>query len=147
MTSCRSEIQRLPWPLYTQQTAKPETAPMVGQVYTFARTPDPDAYLYNMYHSSRHGQFSAAEYFKDDQVDALLDKGRSTPVGPERTEIYKKAVRRIVELQPSIFGYELINLYAKRDVVSIPTMEDPRLNTGIMGGNHLFRLMKMKGGG
>lgn len=140
-----SEIQRLPWPVYVQMTAKPDTAPMVGQVYTFARTPDPDAYLYNLYHSSRHGQFSAAEYFADAEVDALLDKGRATPVGPERTAIYEQVFRRIVDLQPSIFGYEAINHYAKRDVVSIPTMARPELNTGLMGGNHLFRLMEMKG--
>ncbi|MSO54930.1 MAG: ABC transporter substrate-binding protein [Rhodospirillales bacterium] len=141
----KSEIQRLPWTLFTQQVAKAETSPMFAQVYTFARTPDPDAYLYNIYHSSRHGQFSASEYFKDAEVDSLLDKGRGMAVGPERDELYRKASVRIVELQPSFFGSQVINTYPKRDVVSIPTLEDPKLNTGLMGGNHMFRLMEMKG--
>ena len=140
----QSELQRMPWAMYTQLTSKPETTPMVGMVYTFARVPDPDAYLYNIYHSSRHGQFSAAEHFADAEVDAMLDKGRSMPIGPERTALYEQLVKRIVDLQPSIWGYENINLYPKRDSVKVPLLENPKLQTGLSGGNYVFRMMEMQ---
>lgn len=140
----QGDVERLPSPLWYQQVAKAETTPMVQQLYSNARTPDPDSYLYNIYHSTQHGQFSAAEYFKDAEVDKMLDEGRAMPNGPARDEHYKKLVRRIVDLQPSIYGYQVVNLYAKRDSVSVPTLEDPKLNTGLMGGNFIFRLIAVK---
>jgi peptide/nickel transport system substrate-binding protein len=139
-----SDVVRVPWVLFTERVTKPETTPHVGQLNFNARTPDPDAYLYNVYHSSTHGQYAAMEYFDDAEVDRLLDLGRSTIDPAKREEIYKQVVHRIVELQPSIYGFQMVNLYPKRDVVTVPTLEEPNMNTGLMGGNLLFRLMEMK---
>ena len=77
----------------------------------------------------------------------MLDKGRSMPIGPERNELYKKINQRIVELQPVIFAFQLVNLYPKRDTFFWPNLEKPNMNTGLQGGNHLFRLMEMKSPG
>ena len=123
-----------------------ETAPMIGQVYTFARIPDADAYLYNIFHSSRHGQYSASEFFADDQVDAMLDEARTMPPSSERDAIYAKILRRVQDLQATFTGFEMINTYPRTDRFFWPNMEKPNMNTGLMGGNHIFRLMEMKGG-
>ncbi len=140
----KSKVVRVPWVLFTQRVAKSETTPHVGQIFYNARTPDPDAYLYTLYHSSQHGQYNAMEQLADAEVDRLLDLGRVTTDLAKRKEIYTQLVRRIVDLRPSIYGYQVLNLYAKRDMVSIPTLEKPGLNTGLMGGNILFRVMEMK---
>ena len=140
----KSDVVRVPWVLFTERVTKPETTPHIGQLNFNARTPDPDAYLYNVYHSSTHGQYAAMEYFKDAEVDRLLDLGRSTTDPAKRKEIYNTVIRRIVDLRPSIYGFQMVNLYPKRDVVMVPTLEKPKMNTGLMGGNLIFRLMEMK---
>ena len=140
----KSKVVRIPWVLFTERVTKPETTPHVGQLYYNARTPDPDAYLYNVYHSSSRGQYAAMEQLTDDEVDRLLDLGRSTTDMAKRKEIYTQLVHRIVDLMPSIYGYQVLNLYAKRDTFTVPTLEKPGWNTGLMGGNVLFRVMEMK---
>ena len=140
----KSDVVRVPWVLFTERVTKPETTPHIGQLNFNARTPDPDAYLYNVYHSSTHGQYAAMEYFKDDEVDRLLDLGRTTTDQAKRKEIYQQVIHRIVDLRPSIYGFQMVNLYPKRDVVMVPTLEKPNMNTGLMGGNLIFRLMEMK---
>ena len=44
-------------------------------------------------------------FFKDEQVDALLDQGKGMPDGPERAAVYKKAQERIHELAPWVYMY------------------------------------------
>ena len=140
----KADIESRIWAHFTEQVAKPDSAPMIVPVYVSTPIPDPDSYLYQTYHSSRHGQWLSAEYFKDAEVDAMLDKGRTMPGGAERIELYKKVATRIRDLQPAIFGFQQVNLVPKRDTFMWPNLEKPNMNTGIQGGNHLFRLMEMK---
>ena len=140
----KADIEVRIWAHFTEQVAKPDSAPMIVPVYISTPVPDPDSYLYQTYHSSRHGQWAAAEYFKDAEVDSMLEKGRTMPGGAERTALYKKAAPRIRDLQPAIFGFQQVNLVPKRDTFMWPNLEKPNMNTGIQGGNHLFRLMEMK---
>ena len=140
----KTKVTRMPWVSYTQSTAKPESTPHVGQLFYNARTPDPDAYLYNVYHSKATGQYAAAEWLMDPDIDALLDKGRTTIDLAAREKIYKEIVEKIRDLQPSIFGYQIVNTFAKSSRVAIPMLEDPEKNTRLMGMNFAFRLMEMK---
>lgn len=139
----KAEVVRVPWALYTERTARKETTPHVGQLFYNARTPDPDAYLYSVYHSGAHGQYAAAEWLDDEKVDALLEQGRTETDPGKRAAIYGELIRRIVELRPSIYGYQIVNLYPKREDIAVPTLGDPKMNTGLMGGNMLFRLMEV----
>jgi len=52
---------------------------------------------------------------------------------------------RLEDLKATYTGFELINTYPKRDTFVWPNLEKPNMNTGLMGGNHIFRLMEMKG--
>ncbi|MDP6804113.1 MAG: ABC transporter substrate-binding protein [Rhodospirillales bacterium] len=142
-----SYVEPIVWAHWTQKVrGGAGTAPMIGQVYTFARIPDADAYLYNIFHSSRHGQYSASEFFADDQVDEMLDKARTMLPSSKRDALYAKILRRVQDLQATFTGFEVINTYPRSDRFSWPNMEKPNMNTGLMGGNHIFRLMEMKGG-
>ncbi len=140
----KTKLTRLPWVSYTQLTTKPETTPHTGQLFYNTRTPDPDGYLYNVYASNATGQYAAAEWLQNPEIDALLDKGRSTIDLAEREKIYREIVLKIRDMQPDIFGYQIVNTYAKSERVHIPALEDPAQNTRIMGLNFLFRQMEMK---
>jgi peptide/nickel transport system substrate-binding protein len=140
----KAKLTRLPWVSYTQLTTKPETTPHVGQLFYNTRTPDPDGYLYNVYSSNAVGQYAAAEWLQNPEIDALLDKGRSTIDLGQREQIYREIVQKIRDLQPDIFAYQIVNTYVKSDRVRIPALEDPEQNTRIMGLNFLYRRMEMK---
>lgn len=140
----KGNVVRLPWVSYTQRTTKPETTPHVGQLFYNARTPDPDAYLYTVYHSKSSGQYAAAEWLAEPEIDALLDKGRTTIDLAAREQIYRDIVLKIRELQPTIFGYQIINTFPKSGKVSIPMLENPELNSRLMGMNFSFRAMEMR---
>jgi peptide/nickel transport system substrate-binding protein len=139
-----SDIQSLVWAHYVTRLAKAETAPMVSPVYVSPAIPDPDSYLYQSYHSSRGGQWSAGSYFSDAEVDKMLEKGRTMSFGPERTNLYKKASARIRDQQAAIFAMQLVNLWAKRDTFDWPQLETPGMNNGVQGANLIIRLMEMR---
>ena len=140
----KSDIESRVWAHFVSELARPESAAMVAPVYISPPVPDPDSFLYQTYHSSRHGQWAAAGYFADAEVDELLEKGRTMPVGAERNELYRQVSQRIIDLQAAIFAMQLVNLIPKRDTFFWPNLETPGMNLGLQGGNHLFRLMEMK---
>ncbi len=139
-----SDISSLVWAHYVTRLAKAETAPMVSPVYVSPAIPDPDSYLYQSYHSSRGGQWSAGSYFSDAEVDTMLEKGRTRSVGPERTALYKKVNARIRDEQAAIFAMQLVNLWPKRDTFYWPNLETPGMNNGVQGANVVIRIMEMK---
>jgi peptide/nickel transport system substrate-binding protein len=140
----KSHIVRYPFLVYTQSVGKPETTPHVSQLFYNARTPDPDSLLYNAYSSRSVGNYVSAEWLQNPDVDALLDRGRSTLDTAEREKIYRQLVQVINGLQPSIFGYEIVNTYAKSNRVTIPGLQDPAQNTHIYGLNLQYRTFEMK---
>ena len=76
----------------------------------------------------------------------MLDSARTLPPSAERDAIYAKTLRRLQDLQATFTGFEMINTYPRTDRFVWPNMEKPNMNTGLMGGNHIFRLMEMKDG-
>ena len=48
-------------------------------------------------------------------------------------------MRKIIDLQPSIFAYETLTVVAKRDNVTAPALEDPNEAIVSTGMNYLFR--------
>lgn len=119
----QTEVVRMPWAFYTQQTATPETTPHIGQLFTVPTLPDPDALLYNTYHSSVRGTYSSSQWLDDAEVDRLLDAGRSTFDPAEREKIYRELDARLADLQPNIFGYDTKTVRVVRDSVTIDPLE------------------------
>jgi peptide/nickel transport system substrate-binding protein/oligopeptide transport system substrate-binding protein len=64
--------------------------------------PDPDNFLYVLFHSSRAGQTNRAHY-RSAAADALLDAARALPAGPERLAAYARAEELIVADAPWVF--------------------------------------------
>ncbi|HKL75170.1 MAG TPA: ABC transporter substrate-binding protein [Halanaerobiales bacterium] len=63
---------------------------------------DPDEFLYNIFHSGEQWNQQA---YSNKEVDRLLEKGRTTPDREKRKEIYKDAIKLIVEDAPMAFLY------------------------------------------
>lgn len=140
----KTEVVRMPWAFYTQQTATPGSTPHIGQLFSVPTLPDPDALLYNTYHSSVRGTYASSQWLVDSEVDNLLDAGRATFDEAEREKIYRKLDARLVELQPNIFGYNTKTVRVVRDGIHITPLEEKGTAYSQAVVNLMFRNITIK---
>ncbi|MGR3710786.1 MAG: ABC transporter substrate-binding protein, partial [Alterinioella nitratireducens] len=138
-----SSIETLPWALFTERVASPENTPHISQIFVNAVTGDPDTLLYGMYHSSTPGTWQSPEYLADDQVDAALEAGRRGPGEEDREAAYSALNDRLMDLAPTIYGYDRQSVFAASNRVSAPALSDPDMAFGVDGMGFSFRLMEM----
>ena len=93
------------WPDMVASCATIETGPDLINIYTLPGYSDPDAHLFNQYHSSQWGSFNSCSFYKNDEVDALLSEARALPDMDERLALYAEAQRHIAEDQTSVWMY------------------------------------------
>lgn len=136
-------VVRTPWALVTEQVTEPSTAPHAVEIAVTALTPDPDSLLYNMYSSTVPPTWMSAEHLVDEEVDRLLEAGRTETDEARRAEIYGELNDRLTELAPAIFAYEFTGTYAIRNGVEVPALEDPALRYPLQGFNMLFKDMRI----
>ena len=101
------ELNMIPmlWPDMVASCATPEVGPDMINIYTQPAYLDPDAHLYNQYHSGQWGSFNSCSFYKNDEVDQLLSDARTSGDNDERLEMYAQAQRLIAADQPSIWTY------------------------------------------
>lgn len=138
-----SSIETLPWALFTERVSTPEGTPHISQIFFNAVTGDPDTLLYGMYHSSVPGTWQSPEYLNDPGVDAALDAGRTGASEAEREAAYADLNARLMEIAPTIYGYDRQSVFAASNRVRVPALSDPDMAFGLDGMGFSFRLMEM----
>lgn len=138
-----SEIERMPWALFSEEVSDPENTPHISQIFVNAVTGDPDALMYPMYHSSAAGTWQSPEYLDDEDVDAALEEGRTVTEPEEREAAYAKLNDRLMEIAPTIFAYDRQSIFAASDRVKAPALSDPDKAFGLDGMGFSFRLMEV----
>lgn len=136
-------ITRVPWALFTEQLVDSASAPHIAEIAINAATPDTDALLYNMYSSANGPTWMSTSYLADEEVDGLLNAGRTETDPDKRTEIYSELNNRIIDLAPGIFGYELQGIFAVRAGVEMPNLSDPARAYPLSGFGTLFKDVKI----
>lgn len=139
----KSEIQKLPWALFSEQVSKPENTPHISQLFVNAVTGDPDTLLYGMYHSSTPGTWQSPEYLNDAEVDQHLEAGRSAASDEERETAYAALNERLMAIAPTIYGFDRQSVFAASNRVKAPALSDPAQAFGLDGMGFSFRLMEM----
>lgn len=140
----KTTITRVPWAKFTDLASKKETTPQINQTFISASSPDPDALLYNMYHSSAVGTWQSTSWLGNKEVDLLLEQGRSELDTAKRAEIYKRLSVKLLELVPTIYGYVRQSVYAAGPRVSAPLLEDASQSLILDSSNFQFRYMKVQ---
>ena len=138
-----SSIQTLPWALFAEQVSNPEETPHVSQLFNSTMTGDPDTLLYGMYHSSAAGTWQSPEYLDDAEVDAALEAGRTATDDADRNAAYAALNARLMEISPTVFGYDRQSVFAASNRVRVPALSDPEQAFGLDGLGFSFRLMEM----
>ena len=93
------------WPDMVASCATPETGPDIINIYTLPAYLDPDAHLYNQYHSDQWGSFNSCSFYENERVDELLDTARVTGDADERAAMYTEAQELIAADQPAVWMY------------------------------------------
>ena len=101
------ELNMVPmlWPDMTASCSSPETGPDIINIYTLPPFLDPDAHLYNQYHSDQWGSFNSCSFYQNDRVNELLDAARIIGDAEQRQAMYTEAQGAIAAEQPSVWMY------------------------------------------
>ena len=140
----KSEIKKMPWALFAEQVSKAENTPHISQIFNNAVTGDPDTLLYGMYDSKAPGTWQSPEHLKDAEVDRLLEEGRTNTDEAARAKAYHELNNRLMEIAPTIYGYDRQSVFAASNRVKVPAMSDPSKAFGLDGMGFSFRLMEMQ---
>ncbi|GES49009.1 peptide ABC transporter substrate-binding protein [Rhizobium sp. NBRC 114257] len=106
------DIKPEPWNRIVELSSKPETTPASTQVNISPNYPSPDAIFYNQYHSKASGTWMSMEWLQNPEVDALIDKARSTTDIKEQNATYKELQVKLAELQPDVWAVSPNRRYA-----------------------------------
>ncbi len=87
------KIQSLEWGSFTEVTSKGK-----ADMYTIGWIwyPDPEYYIYYMFHSARKGTYGNGGGYNNPMVDEYISKGESSIDQDERTSYYQKAEELIM---------------------------------------------------
>jgi peptide/nickel transport system substrate-binding protein len=102
----------LVWPDMVARAADPATAPASMAIYSGTDFIDPDNFLWQSFHSSQAGTWSAASHYNNPEVDAMLVEGRSTADAAARKTIYDNVQQKLVDDAVEIWVYTEIPLAA-----------------------------------
>jgi len=91
------------WGRMTDLATTMETTPNIMVTSVSANYPDPDTYLYCMYHSKAVGTWMSTEWLQDPLVDQLVEQERVTLDPEERGHIMNVLQHAIVERCPDVF--------------------------------------------
>ena len=105
------------WPDMVASCGSVDTGPDLINIYTLPSYLDPDANLYNQYHSGQWGSFNSCSFYKNDDVDAKLDQARVIGDMDQRLALYADVQRQIIADQPSVWMYTEDSLVGFNDCV------------------------------
>jgi ABC-type transport system substrate-binding protein len=109
------EIKQLEWSAYKEAVNRGEAD--MFYLSWWADYPDPENFLFPLFHSSNHGPAGNRTRYTNKVVDSLIEKGQQTMDEKKRDSFYRKAEEMIVAEAPWVF------LWHKTDV----TIRRPRV--------------------
>ena len=92
------EIKVLEWGAYL--TGLQEKKHDMFELGWVSSVPDPNFAIAGLLESNAGSNYT---FCSDPKLDELLQKGRETPDGPERAEIYRQAQLEVNDYQPMVF--------------------------------------------
>lgn len=129
-----ASMEVLEWGAYLANTAAGEHDMFILGWTTV--TGDADYGLYALFHSSQFGDAGNRTFYKNEKVDELLDKARTSVDEAERTAAYKEAQEIIREDAPWIFtwtGEDLVGTSAKISGFELHPAGHYRLHNVVLG--------------
>lgn len=105
------------WPDMVASCATPESGPDLINIYTQPSYLDPDAHLYNQYHSGQWGSYNSCSFYQNETVDKLLDDARVLGDEAARLDLYAQAQQQIAADQPALWTYTENTIIAAHECI------------------------------
>ena len=102
-----AKITQLEWSAYKEAINRGE--PDAFWISWWADYPDPENFLFPLFHSSNWGAGGNRTRFKDEEVDRIIEQAQREMNQEERYKLYEKAEKRIIELAPWVFFWHRID--------------------------------------
>ncbi|MBI4865806.1 MAG: hypothetical protein HY816_02530 [Candidatus Wallbacteria bacterium] len=97
------KLQTTDWSTYLKKVDRGELA--LFRMAWVADYPDPDNFLYILFHSKNRGEAGNYSMYNNPKVDELLERGRTTLGMADRVKIYQELEKQIVADSPWTFLY------------------------------------------
>lgn len=95
------QVEQFEWGTYLDRTAQGDHEMFILGWTTV--TADADYGLYALFHSNSHGATGNRSFYTNEEVDSLLDEGRTEPDEDTRFEAYSQAQEILIEEAPAAY--------------------------------------------
>ncbi|WP_031548718.1 glutathione ABC transporter substrate-binding protein [Salinicoccus luteus] len=95
------QVEQFEWGTYLDRTAQGDHEMFILGWTTV--TADADYGLYALFHSNSHGETGNRSFYTNEEVDSLLDEGRTEPDEDTRFEAYSQAQEILIEEAPAAY--------------------------------------------
>ena len=124
----QNELQAREWNSFLELVeVEPRQMFLLGWVADY---PDPDNFLYVLFHSGQHGPPGNNTWYSNPEVDALTQKARLLPEMKDRAPLYQKAEDLILEDSPWICTYHVRNVILLKKELKVLHRDVTPLDTG-----------------
>lgn len=100
-----SRLVSHPWPVMVNKMAKPETSPDMVVYWISTYYADPNNWIGEMFHSGQWGTFKSSSFYKNEQVDQLLDNALRSTDQETRRKAYEDAARIVHDEAGGVWVY------------------------------------------
>jgi len=124
-----TEVQRLDWGTFLDKSDTGDDSDYNMYALGYLGGPDPDLYLYPLFHESTAGNAPNGTFYENDMVMQNLDEARTSTDRETRRELYIEAIGQILEDRAHLAAYSPKTTVAARNYVNdLPVHPRPRLN-------------------
>jgi peptide/nickel transport system substrate-binding protein len=124
-----TEVQRLDWGTFLDKSDTGNDDDYNMYALGYLGGPDPDLYLWPLFHESTAGNAPNGTFYENDSVMANLEEARVSTDRETRRENYISAITQILEDRAHLAAYSPKTTVASKDYVNdMPVHSRPRLN-------------------
>jgi len=128
-------IVKVPWLSLVENTSKLETSPSIATIFVSSDLPEAGLMLKQRYSSSTTGTWQQNEWLQDTTLDAAINDALGTLDDTARFAKYAQIQQTLVDLAPSLWIYDQVELHAYRACVDWPAT---RNETSLIQGYVFF---------
>jgi peptide/nickel transport system substrate-binding protein len=106
------ELIKEPWVRIIEEVSNVNTTRHIYAIFVAADYPEAISLLYTKWHSKATGTWSQSEWLRNPEIDKMIDDALSTTDTEERINKSKKIQEKIVDLSPSLFLVDQVEMHA-----------------------------------
>jgi peptide/nickel transport system substrate-binding protein len=113
----KARTQKYPWPKFHELVTNGDQGNYAMFVGSWAGYPDPDTFLYPLFHSNNEG-LTNGTYYRDERLMEDIENARQTTNHEKRRRLYEKSIKTVLEQRVHIPAYTLHNSFGVKNRVS-----------------------------